>query len=137
MRKILWNLYAWPMTLLIVVTYVPIGNKPLWLLMLDFFMSFPSLLVLHLYIWELKFLRSQFWKMYAIVFVIWDCLHNLVLSPMIQQESFDLIWFIGLILLLPLYIVPFRYAYITMKEKDLANIQQPPSNDRLKVPPEE
>lgn len=126
MRKILWNLYAWPITLLLVTSYVPNGSEPAWLLMVDFCISFPSILVLHLHIWQVKFLRDHIWKIYAIVFVIWDCLHNLVLLPMITKEPIDLYTLIGLLVLLPLYIVPFRYAYITMNEAESVNIQQSP-----------
>jgi hypothetical protein len=111
MRRTLWNIYAWPITLLLVIILFPLGDRDRLLSSLDLLMSLPSLIALHLHIWDKKIWPNQFWKLYAFGFIVWELLYNLILEPMDTGKPFDPVLFIALVFLRPLYVALFRYAF--------------------------
>lgn len=112
MRRVLWNIYAWPITLFLVAVIVGGLVRRLDPLMaLDSAISLPSLIALHLHIWDKKFLSARFWKLYAFVFLLWDWLFELLLKPMLSGAPFSPAFLATLVILLPLYISVFRYAF--------------------------
>lgn len=121
MRRILWNIYAWPMTLLIVATFVPIAGRASPLSALNVMVSIPSLVALHLHIWDKRFLSARFWKPYALAFVVWELAYNIVLEPMETGDLFEPILFVVAVVLLPLYVAVFRYAFRRWAKDELPN----------------
>jgi hypothetical protein len=112
MRRVIWNIYAWPITLfLVTVVAVGVVNKFDLLMILDLAISLPSLIALHLHIWDKRFLSPMFWKVYAFIFLLWDWLFELLLKPMLSGAPFSPLLLATLVILLPLYISVFRYAF--------------------------
>lgn len=116
-RRILWNIYAWPITLLLVAGSLVPGQNPtgnhiiLTFSVLDLFISLPSLAAMHLHIWDKKLLNPLVWKTYTFVFYGWDLIYNLLIQPSLTGEKFNKVSLIGLIVLIPLYVAVFRYAF--------------------------
>ena len=116
LRRILWSLYAWPMTLLLWSSDVFAGfqyHGPYIIpfAVLDFLICFPSIIAMHLHIWDEKLFTPAFWKIYAFVFLAWDLSFNILITPAITGEKFDLPTLVGGISMLPLYVAVFRYAF--------------------------
>lgn len=112
MRRVLWNIYAWPITFFLVLAVVSsIASRISLLTVLDAAISLPSLVALHLHIWDKKCLSASFWKPYAFVFPLWDCLCNLLVEPMSSGKRFNPLLLIVPVILLPLYVGVFRYAF--------------------------
>lgn len=84
----------------------------------DFCVSLPGLLALHLHIWDQKVFAPAFWKVYAFVFVAWDFAVNLWIGPAATSEKPGMDSLIGFILLLPLYFAVFRYAFRRWPESE-------------------
>ena len=116
MRKAIWNIYAWPLTavflILVVVGIGRIGALDAF----DLAVTCPSLLALHLHIWQKKFLSKLFWQLYAIAFLIWDLAYNIYLKPHVLGKHFDPSLLFVFAVLLPLYIALFIYAFNTKDE---------------------
>ena len=120
MRKIIWNIYAWPLTLLLVISFFMAVDKPVLLFVIDTLLSILALTTLHLHIWEKKLLSTWFWKIFAFVFLAWDFILNILLEPLRSGEPFDSTLLIVPVILLPLYIALFRYGFRNWDdEKDL------------------
>jgi len=111
------------MTLLLVIALAPVADRIGLLPMLDLAISVPAILALHFYIWDQRVWSPMFWKPYGFAFVVWELLYNLVLEPMDTGEAFDPILFIAPVILLPLYIALFRYAFRKWNGKALPNQQ--------------
>ena len=79
--------------------------------LLDVVLSIPSLLALHLHIWDKKVGSSTFWKAYVPFFIVWEFAFNVVLDPMSRAEKFNPEVMVVGILLLPLYVGNVRYAF--------------------------
>jgi hypothetical protein len=92
--------------------------KPLYIL--DAALSIPALVALHLHIWDKRFLPTTFWKPYAFVFLAWEFLRNLLLEPVLSGKPFDPVILVVPVLLLPLYIGIFRYAFRTWDGETVA-----------------
>jgi hypothetical protein len=111
-RQIIWNIYAIPITCLILFGEVITLVEGIDLLrVLDLAISIPSLVALQLHIWDRRFISVKFWKPYAIVFLLWDFLYNLMLEPLASGEKFDPWNLITPLILVPLYVSVFRYAF--------------------------
>jgi hypothetical protein len=122
-RRILWNIYAWPITLLLVAgSFLPGQNLNgnhiiLAFVVLDWLISLPSLAAMHLHIWDKKLLNPSLWKIYTFVFYAWDLIYNLLIQPTITGEKFNKFSLIGLVTLIPLYVAVFRYAFRKWNEE--------------------
>lgn len=111
MRRILWNIYAWPVTLLLLAAYGDSIHQLRPLKLLDVAISIPSLIALHFHIWNKKIGLPIFWKCYTCFFILWELAFNAVLDPLTRGEKFDLKVMIVAVILIPLYVGNFRYAF--------------------------
>jgi len=111
MRRILWNIYAWPISVLILLGFGFELSLRRALPAVDVALSIPALIALHLHVWDVKFLSSAFWKPYAFVYCIWDVCYNLVINPMQLGGHFKAELLVIPVFALPLYVALFRYAF--------------------------
>ncbi len=111
MRRLIWNIYAWPVTLIILLCDLSALKNVALLPIGDLLISIPALVCLHLHIWDKKFLSNKFWKPYAFVFVGWDLLYNLLLHPINSGEKMTPLILVAPAILSLLYIALFRYAF--------------------------
>ena len=112
MRRVLWNLYAWPITaLLTFLLYSALWPKFELLPTLDAIISAPSLLALHCHIWDKRVGTATFWKPYAVLLLVWDLAFNLWLSRMGGSKVGRLLLIAGLLYVVPVYVGTVRYAY--------------------------
>ena len=111
MRRTIWNLYAWPITLLSVISFFSPGEMSFYLITIDTLMNILALVVLHLHIWDRKFFHIPFWKVFSFAFIIWDFGCNIILRPLDTGKPFDPGLLIVPVILLPLYISLFRYGF--------------------------
>jgi hypothetical protein len=113
MRLILWNSYAWPMTLFIIVSlFDPDTNKFGLPYTLELLISLPAYIALHLHIWEKRLWSPNFWKAYAFAFAAWNVLYTLNLVKMNNWSTIHpTLSIITILILMPLYIALFRYAF--------------------------
>jgi general stress protein CsbA len=120
-RRILWSIYAWPITLLLLGASFFAGyhhsGTIITFAVLDFLISFPSIVAMHLHIWDKRLLNPTFWKTYTFVFYAWDLSFNLLIQPTITGEKFDPYSLIVPIILIPFYVALFRYAFRQWNEK--------------------
>ncbi len=117
MRRTLWNLYAWPITVLILLGFLFELSTLKALSALDVALSLPAISALHLHIWEVKVVSSAFWKLYAFGFCAWDLYYNLMLSPLETRAGFKPELLVLPVMALPLYVAVFGYAFRRWSEK--------------------
>ncbi len=115
-RRILWSLYAWPVTLMVLASECFVGfnyesNSVIIFAFLDLCISFPSLYALQLHIWDKKIFNPLFWKIYAFIFYAWDLISNIFIGPAVTGEAFGMNDIVGMTILLPLYFAVYRYAF--------------------------
>ncbi len=111
MRRILWNIYAWPVTLLLVAAFVMSIHHNGFLGLADALVSIPALVALHLHIWDKRCCFARIWRLYAFAFIVWELTYNIVLQPIQSGKRFDAVLLVMPIVFLPLYIALFRYAF--------------------------
>ena len=127
-RRILWSLYAVPITLLFLLAEAAVPflyTNPLIIpfTVLDFCISFPGLIALQLHIWDIQLFHPAVWKIYAFVMLAWDFCFNILVEPRITGERFGLAALIGLCVLIPLYVAVFRYAFRRWTEVEGAGVK--------------
>ena len=127
MRRILWNIYAWAITFLLVAAYIDSIHQIQALKLLDVVLSIPSLLALHLHIWDKKVGSSTFWKAYVPFFIVWEFAFNIVLDPMSRAEKLNPEVMVVGILLLPLYVANVRYAFRKWTGNETHNQEEAPA----------
>ena len=125
LRRVLWCIYAWPITLLLLSSdlfagYQHSGNYVIPFAVLDFLISLPSLVALHLHIWDKKFFHPSFWKIYTFLFYAWDLSFNVLIQPVVTGEKFVPANLIAPVILLPFYVALFRYAFRRWDKKEFA-----------------
>ena len=111
MRRIIWNIYAWPISVLVLLGFLFELSTLRALCALDVVLSIPALVGLHLHVWDVKFLSSAFWRPYAFAFCAWDLSFNLVLSPLRSHGGFQPALLMLPAIALPLYVAVFSYAF--------------------------
>jgi hypothetical protein len=108
MRRVLWNIYVWPITLLILLGIF----FELYTLripaVVDAVLTIPALIALHMYIRDFKCLSASFWRLFAFGYFAWDVYFNLVIDFMRLGNARFLI---VPVFSLPLYLALFRYAF--------------------------
>jgi hypothetical protein len=108
MRRVLWNIYAWPISVLILLGFLSELSMLRTLSAVDFALSIPALTALHLHVWDARFLSSAFWKPYAFIYITWDVYYNMAINPMHFSKPVLLVL---PVVALPLYVALFRYAF--------------------------
>ena len=109
-RRVLWSVYAIPLTVLslgVILTSPPINV----LEVIDEILNIAALIVLYLHVWDRRTLPAAFWKVFAFGFMAWVLISVLVLFPAAGSPNDDPWILIVPLILLPLYIAQFRYAY--------------------------
>ena len=111
-RRLLWSLYAIPLTLATVTSIVPEASAIGWLpATVDVVVSIPSLLGLYFHIWDRRTLSGRFWKPYAFFIVAWDVVGNLIVAPLLSGRPAGAGDVAGALFFVPLYVALFLYAY--------------------------
>jgi hypothetical protein len=113
--RIFWMIYACPIALILLpddaLEIRQYGLAIIPYVALDFLLTLPSIVAMFLHMWDARLLVSVFWKVYAFVLIAWDLLFNLFLHPAVTGDKLGQYDLIGAIVLLPLYIAVFRYAF--------------------------
>jgi len=108
MRRALWNIYAWPITVLILLGIFFELRTLKVLAAVDIVLTIPALIALHMHVRDVRLLSAGFWRPFAFVYLAWDLYFNLVLDFMRLGEARFLI---VPVFSLPLYVALFRYAF--------------------------
>lgn len=115
MRRVLWDLYAWPITLLFALSVIMSLAKIETSSVSNIIITVPALIALHLHIRKRNFLSADFWKFYAFFYVAWDFIYCLLIRPAQEgvqiNSSNALSFFLPLIICIPLYTAVFLYAF--------------------------
>lgn len=143
-RRILWNIYAWPTTALSVlaIAFLDIGNLlhvpsdgfPMLAvlpLVFDAGTTILALIALNLHIWDRRFLAPVFWKPFAFFYPLWDLLYNLVLYPLFYPGTSEPVHLPAMIVFVPWYVGLFRYAFRNWGDPGLSPEQPVPIHKRV------
>src|SRR3974390_1340272 len=87
MRRILWNIYAWPITVLMLFGMFFELRTLKVLAAADVLLTIPALIALHMHVRDVRFLSTGLWRSFAFVYLAWDLYFNLVLDFMRLGES--------------------------------------------------
>lgn len=117
-RRILWNLYALPITVLILAAYATSWYKSPLLISIDFLFSIPSLIVLHLNIWDVEVGTPTIRKLYASMFLVWETTYNVVICPQFRDMPLTPSILFGALLMSPIYFSVFSYAFRSWNSPD-------------------
>ncbi len=114
--KIILSLYGFYFALMSVALFFTYLTKNQFYQLLNLIISLPSLFVLFLFIFNRNMGNKKMWKIYAVVFVIYDFIHNFVILPFVLKTHTFNETLSGLPILLPIYIVLF---YFTFKKRSV------------------
>ena len=111
--RIGWKIYFCILTLLLLTTYFSLfKSKGLYsIYTLDFLISIMSLVGLFCFAFKKKWLQVSFWKVYFFVYIVWDFSFNLLIAPRIEANYSIVDSLIGLVIIIPLYIGLYLYAF--------------------------
>jgi hypothetical protein len=109
-RIILWNVYAWPITIILLVAFAMSWHESPVRIMLVFLLFMPALIVLHLNVWDKEVGTPTSRKAYAFTFLTCILFFFIVL-PLFRSKPLNHEIFLGLLILLPLFIAVFSYAF--------------------------
>jgi len=108
MRRVLWNIYVWPITVLMLLGMFFELRTLKVLPAVDILLTVPALIALHLHVRDVRFLSGDFWRPFACVYLAWDLYFNLGLDCMrLGEARFVIVPAFAL----PLYVALFRYAF--------------------------
>lgn len=82
---------------------------------LDTMIVLPSLIGLYGYIYRRRFLDVSLWRIYFCILVTWDFYHHFIVVRAFAGELQEMIFFF--ILLTPLYLANFMYAFMEREKK--------------------
>lgn len=112
-RRVLWNLYAVPMTVLVLVASVAATSRLGTWAVVDVAITVPMFVALHLHVWDRRLLPGLVWRCYTFVMAGWQLAYGVVIEPAVTGVSPSPGSFIGLALQLPIFVALFRYAFRT------------------------
>lgn len=78
--------------------------------LLDTMVVLPSLAALYGYIFRKRFLDPMIWRVYFCILVTWDFYHHFIVVKAFEGALNEMVFF--LILLIPLYLANFIYAFM-------------------------
>jgi hypothetical protein len=108
MRRLLWSIYAWPITVLILLGILFELCSLKFLPAVDIVLTIPALLALRMHVRDVRFLSPGLWKAFAFVYLAWDLYFNLILDVAHLGAARFLV---VSLFALPLYVALFRYAF--------------------------
>lgn len=108
---IVWNVYAWPITMFLLFGYAETGNESPVLTILNFLLNMSALIALHLNVWDKEVGTQTSRKVYLLTFITWKLLYNIVLYPELWNKLNPEMLFISLLIWLPLYVAVFIFAF--------------------------
>jgi hypothetical protein len=108
MRRLLWNIYAWPITVLMLFGMFFELRTLKVLAAADVLLTIPALIALHMHVRDVRFLSAGLWRSFAFVYLAWDLYFNLVLDFGGLGEARFLV---VPVFALPLYVALLRYAF--------------------------
>jgi hypothetical protein len=111
---VFWKAYAGLMLVVFVTVYV--SDRLVTIFdAVDVFMTALTVLALVLYAWGRPLLSGGFWRMYFWWLVGWEALYLLVLSPAMDPARINAAVVRGLIIIAPMYVGLWRYAFRFMR----------------------
>ncbi len=114
-----WKVYFWVITILIIVGYASEGFSSYWDI-IDLPVLICAFVGLFSYAYKKKIFNKIFWKSFLPIYIIWDLTYNLVLSPGYSEEPTEIIYIlIGFIIIVPLYIALYKYAFLFLEGKEI------------------
>jgi hypothetical protein len=108
--RLFWQVYFWLIAAIIVLSYVSKGPIGTWKFV-DLAMSSGSLAALFLYAYRKKLFAPLFWKVYFVVFIVWDLSYNLIIEPKAKGEAFQATTLLGFLFIAPIYVALYLYAF--------------------------
>lgn len=109
-----WTLYFFFILYMFFKLNFPLDLKnPVQLL--DTMMVLPSLVALYGYIFRKRFLDATLWRIYFCTLVTWDFYHHCIVVRAWEGALQEIIFFF--ILLAPLYLANFMYAFMEREKK--------------------
>lgn len=112
-----WKIYFWILLVLLLVGYIEMafGKALSAIYFIDLAISIPSLVGFFLFAYKKIFLTAKFWQPYIIVYILWDLFFNLVLEPRIDNDYSWITAFIGFVVIFPMWIALYLYAFRFLK----------------------
>ena len=83
--------------------------------LLDTMILLPSLVALYGYAYRKRFLDAALWRIYFCILVTWDFYHHFIVVRAWEGALQEIVFF--LILLTPLYLANFMYAFMEREKK--------------------
>jgi len=110
---VFWKIYFWLLTIAYALMFgSEVFKGTLDLLHgLDYMLSWVGLVGFFGYIYKRRFFKPVFWKVYFPIQLIWDLVLSIKFMPQSPVVLVIITLTLGFILLLPLYIALFKYAY--------------------------
>jgi len=109
--SIFWKLYFWLFCVSMFVYYIDTGLTTVGE-SIDLAVSIPSLIALFLYAYEKRLFSAGYWKLYCLLFLIWELYHNISAiswDGFTAETALDLLF--GFMFFTPLYISLYLYAF--------------------------
>lgn len=112
---LLWKIYFWFFVIMMVLSYPVLLFDSSWFIV-DFILSIPGFIALYGYAYrKIIFPQVLFWKIYAILFITWGLIFELLLHPSYQGLSIGEIIF-GLVIGTIAYFGIILYAFRFLKK---------------------
>lgn len=120
-----WKIYFWILLVLLLLGYMGMafGKALSMIYFFDLIISIPSLAGFFLFAYKKIFLTAKFWQPYFIIYVLWDCFFNLILGPRIDNDFSWVTAFIGFVIIFPMWIALYLYAFRFLKGAQPQNKQ--------------
>lgn len=131
-----WKIYFWIITSLETLSLTSEGFVSYWAIP-DIIISTFAFTGLLSYAYKKRIFGAKFWKLYFFTYLIWDLIYSFIISSSASDDLFDITVLIAFIIICPLYVALYRYAFIFFEGKgdnhepvqisneDFINVQYP------------
>ncbi len=107
-----WKVYFWFLSFVFLVSYsINFGYLKFWPYQIDLLVSVPSLVGFFLFAYRKHFLSLHFWQKYVPLYCMWDIYFNMKLLPAIEGRILGVAEVFGFLIIFPLWIALFLYAF--------------------------